>query len=457
MGVALVAGAGLAGLAAAHRLQSLGHRVIALEARGRAGGKHARETLAGQDYEPWPGWLPRSAPAFAELAAELGLGPELGRVPLVSALALRDGRLRPAPLALRAVLGRSWLAPFRLRRYAILCHWLGGGLEPAAPELETRLDDRSVDDFCQVYLGRRAREALFAPLFAAAFGIDSRETSRQLAFALADAAGDPGLDALAGASAFVEALAARLHELRTGARVDALDPDRRGVRLASGEALRGDAVVLAVDAAEAARLLGALPPAAAVAFESLRAASGLALAVVTHKNVAAAEPLLWIPAREGGELAAITVRGPRLLQLVARPDLARRHGTGPTGSSRTFCSSPARVRSPRSRATWQRCVCTASRWAGPPSRWVTSGRSRGSARTARATGARRRTSRASWPRGCAPRGAPTGRSRASRRASRPSRRSRPRAARRARTSPRRARRAASCGSRRAARRCRGRG
>jgi len=336
VGVALVVGAGLAGLAAAHRLQSLGHRVIALEARGRAGGKHARETLAGQDYEPWPGWLPRSAPAFAELAAELGLGPELGRVPLVSALALRDGRLRPAPLALRAVLGRSWLAPFRLRRYAILCHWLGGGLEPAAPELETRLDDRSVDDFCQVYLGRRAREALFAPLFAAAFGIDSRETSRQLAFALADAAGDPGLDALAGASAFVEALAARLHELRTGARVDALDPDRRGVRLASGEALRGDAVVLAVDAAEAARLLGALPRAAAVAFESLRAASGLALAVVTHKNVAAAEPLLWIPAREGGELAAITVRGPRLLQLVARPDLARRHGHRPDGELAHF-------------------------------------------------------------------------------------------------------------------------
>lgn len=329
MGVALVVGAGLAGLAAAHRLQSLGHRVIALEARERAGGKHAKATLAGQDYEPWPGWLPRSAPAFAELASELGLGAELARTPLGAALLLRNGALRAAPLELRAVLRGSPLAPFRLRRMAILCHWLGGALDPDAPERETRLDDRSVDDFCQVYLGRRARVELFAPLFAAAFGIDTREASRQLLFALADSAGSPGLDALAGAGALADALAVRVAELRTGERVVALDPDRRGVLLASGEALRGDTVVLAVDAAEAARLSVALPPAAAAAFASLRAVSGLVLAVATHEPIAPPAAQLWISTREGGELAAIAVRMPRLLQLVARPDLARRHGHRP--------------------------------------------------------------------------------------------------------------------------------
>ncbi|HXZ84217.1 MAG TPA: FAD-dependent oxidoreductase, partial [Myxococcota bacterium] len=281
MGAALVVGAGLAGLAAAHRLQSLGHRVTVLEARERPGGKHARAALAGTEYEPWPGWLPRSAPAFDELASELGLGRELARAPLRAALRVRDGQLAAAPLGVRPALRGSWLAPFRLRRYAILCQWLGGALDPDEPERETRLDDRSVDDFCQVYLGRRARDELFAPLFAAAFGLDTRAASRQLLFALADAAGDPALDSLAGAGALAEALTARQSGLRAGARVVAVDPDRRGVRLGDGESLRGDAVVLAVAAAEAARLLGAPPPASVAAFAALAAGSGLVLAVAT--------------------------------------------------------------------------------------------------------------------------------------------------------------------------------
>jgi len=172
---ALVVGAGLAGLAAAHRLQSLGHRVTVLEARERPGGKHARATLSGVDYEPWPGVLPRSAPAFAELVGELGVADRVERTPLRAALVLRDGALRPVPLEVRAALRGSLLAPLRLRRYALLAHWLGGALDPDEPSRETRLDDRSVADFCQVYLGRRARDALFAPLFAGAFGLDARD------------------------------------------------------------------------------------------------------------------------------------------------------------------------------------------------------------------------------------------------------------------------------------------
>ena len=326
MASALVVGAGLAGLAAAHRLQSLGHRVTVLEARERPGGKHARATLSGVDYEPWPGVLPRSAPAFAELVGELGVADRVERTPLRAALALRDGALRPVPLEVRAALRGSLLAPLRLRRYALLAHWLGGALDPDEPSRETRLDDRSVADFCQVYLGRRARDALFAPLFAGAFGLDARDASRQLLFALADAQGNPALDALSGASALVEELVARVGGIETRARVEALEPDQRGVRLADGRALRADVVVLAVDAAESARLLGAVPPVTAAAFASLHAESGLALAVVTQKDVTVRERRIWIPAREGGELAALAVRAPRLVQLVARPDLARRHG-----------------------------------------------------------------------------------------------------------------------------------
>jgi oxygen-dependent protoporphyrinogen oxidase len=328
-GPVIVVGAGLAGLAAAHRLTTTGHAVTVLEARERAGGKHARESLGGIDYEPWPGWLPRSAPAFAELVAELGLAGRVERAPVERAASLRGGQLRSVSLDLRAALRKSLLGPFRMRRLALLASWLGGPLDPDAPWRDTRLDDRSAADFCQVYLGRRVHEELVAPLLAGAFGVDSREVSRQLLFALLGGAGDLRLDALAGAGLLAEALAARLTDLRPKQRVEAVDRDLRGVRLASGESLRGAAVLLAVSSREAARLVGSLDPRSDAAFGALRSESALVLAVATRSDVGLAERELWIPAREGGELASISARRPRLLQLVARADLAARHGQRP--------------------------------------------------------------------------------------------------------------------------------
>jgi oxygen-dependent protoporphyrinogen oxidase len=325
----IVVGAGLAGLAAAHRLESSGFAVTLLEARERAGGKHARESLAELAYEPWPGWLPRSAPAFAELVAELGLGAEVRRQPLVEVASLRDGRLGSVSLATRAALRGSPLAPFRMRRFALLASWLGGAVDPDAPWRDTRLDDRSAADFCSVYLGRWARDELVAPLFASAFGIHSREASRQLLFALLDGAGNVALDTLAGAGALAEALAARLADLRTKQRVESVDADGRSVRCEGGDSLRARAVVLAVASHEAARLLGSLDPRSQAAFDALHSESGIVLSAVTQNDAGLHERELWIPAREGGELAGICARQPRLLQLVARSDLAARHGQRP--------------------------------------------------------------------------------------------------------------------------------
>jgi oxygen-dependent protoporphyrinogen oxidase len=313
----IVVGAGLAGLAAAYRLESLGCRVTVLEARGRPGGKHARESLSGLEYEPWPGGLPRSAPAFAELAHELDLGRLVARAPL-----------RP-PVRLRDVLRGSWLGPFRLRRLAIVTTWLGGALDPDVPWRDTRLDDRSVADFCQVYLGRRARDQVLEPLFAAVFGLASAEASRQLLFSFLEPTSELALDSLDGAGRVAEALAARLADLRTGARVAAVAPDRRGVELADGAALGADAVLLAVNAGEAERLSGALAPAARAGFAALRSQSSLVLTVVTPEEVTPRARETWLARSEGGELAAISARGPRLFSLAARPDLAARHGHRP--------------------------------------------------------------------------------------------------------------------------------
>ena len=329
-GRALVVGAGLAGLAAAHRLESLGWQVTVFEARPRAGGKHARESLDGVDYEPWPGILPCIAPAFTELVHELGLATKVFPEPIALSQSL--------PHALR------W-SPFgalRRRRFALVSHWLGGELDPDVPWRETRLDDRSVADFCQVYLGRRAHEGVLEPLFAA-FGLDTRETSRQLLFELLAGGVTPALDSVTGTSALAEALTARVSDLRLGRHVEAVDPDRRGVRLANGETERADAVVLAVGAAEAEKLSAPLSPAAAAAFAKLRVQQSLVLTAVTLADLGFRE---GSPSRaEGGELAHLRLRG-HLLQLVARPDLGARHGHRPDEELSHFLLDAALWRTP---------------------------------------------------------------------------------------------------------------
>ncbi len=311
----IVVGAGLAGLAAAHRLTTHGHDVAVLEARARPGGKCARVSLADGEYEAWPGWLPPRAPAFAELAAELGVEAQMVRT--------------PQRWSLREPLRRSPFAPLRLRRLALLATWLGGALDPDAPWRDTRLDDRCAADFCRVYLGRRALQELVEPWLEASFGLAAESTSRQLLFTLLEPAGELGLDRLRGAGRLAEALAARLSDLRCGSRVARIASDGRSAELADGDRLACDAIVLAVSATEARRLRGTRAPAAEAAFASLREQSALVLALATKADLALAEDSLWFAARYGGELAAIHRAGPRLLQLVARPGLFERHGHRP--------------------------------------------------------------------------------------------------------------------------------
>lgn len=331
----IVVGAGLAGLAAAHRLRTSGFAVTVLEARAHAGGKHARETLAGVAYEAWPALVPRGARAFTELAAELGLARSLVRTPIARAGWLRDEHVRIASLRLREALGASPLAPLRLRRLALLESWLGGQVDPEAPERETRLDDRSVADFCGVYLGRRALHRLLEPLFATLFGVAAADTSRELLFALLDGRAGIALDRVAGIAALVEALASSAGEVRTGARVASLEADGRGVGLESGERLQAGAVVLAVGAAEAARLLPDASPAERAANERLRSSPALVLALATRPDLTLPAHVVFVPAREGGELAGVvdaTLDGAsdaRIVRLVARPGLATRHGHRP--------------------------------------------------------------------------------------------------------------------------------
>jgi len=332
---AIVVGAGLAGLAAAHRLRRAGCAVRIVEARARPGGKHAVETLHDLSYASWPGLLPRAAPRYSELRAELGLPRALEREALERVAWLDGARVRVGSLAIARALGRSPLAPLRARRLALILAWLGGQLDPEAPERTTRLDDRSVADFCRVYLGRRVLEERIAPLFATLFGVDARETSRQLLVATLDGEATVALDRFAGASALAEALARGLDDVALGSRVESVETDGRGVRLAGGATFAADAVVLAVPPAEVLRLAPWMPHAARLALERVTCGSSLVLAAATGPAVAPPARVAFVPEREGGELAGVvdvTPAGERernLLLLVARPSLAARHGARP--------------------------------------------------------------------------------------------------------------------------------
>ncbi len=331
----VVVGAGLAGLAAAHRLRARGCAVTVLEARARAGGKHAPDALGDLHTDAWPAFLPRGARAFTGLCAELGVADALARAPVGRIGWLRGSHVHTRARELYAAMGWSPLAPLRLRRLVTLSSWLGGELDPDAPERETRLDDRSVADFCRVYLGRRVLERLIAPLFATCFGLDAAETSRQLLFALLDARAELGLDLVEDAEPLVEALIASAGQVRTGARVAALEPDASAVRLEGGECVAADAIVLAVGAAEAMRLLPDPSPQLSAAGDALRTGSALALQLEVDAAFALPARAVLLPEREGGELAGVldtTPRGvtrSRLLRLVARPSLAARHGHRP--------------------------------------------------------------------------------------------------------------------------------
>jgi monoamine oxidase len=138
MSSVVVVGAGLAGLAAARRLNALGHEVIVVEARERVGGRTEGLALAdGTPLELGGQWLGEGHARMYKLVGDLGLEtfrtwndegvllldllgrrstmkPVRGAVPRMSPFALADlaqGLLRFSRLAARTDLERPWLTP----------------------------------------------------------------------------------------------------------------------------------------------------------------------------------------------------------------------------------------------------------------------------------------------------------------------------------------------------------
>ena len=270
---ALVVGAGVSGLSSAYRLQQAGFRVQVLEASASIGGRMGSVEAGGFSMSRGALILPGAHRAIVALAAELGLG-ELP--PFHGTIAIeREGklhRLRSDRLPIDGLRTElvSWRTKARLWRLALD----GLRVMPKLSSLDissaAAFDTQTALDYCERHLGAEARDYLIGPVVR---GLCERASIVEFFNASLNILGTGFLRFPGGIDFLVEALAARV-EVRTHARVTALEPAGEGVRVrweaheaASGQRVEHseqvEACVLAVPAPAAAELYRAFDPEAA--------------------------------------------------------------------------------------------------------------------------------------------------------------------------------------------------
>ncbi|MFC3349476.1 protoporphyrinogen oxidase [Streptomyces echinoruber] len=307
-GHVVVIGAGIAGLAAAHRLLGRGARVTVLEGAGRVGGKLLPGEIAGVRVDLGAESMLARRPEAVALAHETGLAGRLQPPATTSASLWTRGVLRPLPKghvmgvpgtasALAGVLSQEGLA--RIERDADL---------PPTPIG----DDVAVGEYVAARLGREVVDRLVEPLLGGVYAGDAYRISLRSAVpqlfaaarthaSLTEAVREIQAKAAAGPQtgpvflgieggvgtlplAVADAVRARGGEIRTGTPATALRREAHGWRVtAGGESLRADAVVVAVPAPAAAALLRAEAPAAAAELAAVEYAS-MALVTLAYRR-----------------------------------------------------------------------------------------------------------------------------------------------------------------------------
>lgn len=297
----VVVGAGIAGLAAAHRLQAQGRDVLVLEASPQVGGVLRRHAVAGVAVDVGAEAMLARRPEGVALAAELGL--DVVHPTGATSRIWTRGALRPLPRSLMGV-------PLDLDDLAASGVLSAGELARVREEhghAPTEVgEDVSVGDLVDDRLGPAVTDRLVEPLLGGVYAGHARAISARAAVpqlvALAEKgslldqapslttpatyagsgpapvfAGLPG-----GMGGLPLALAERL-DVRTGTTVRGLTRGGARFRLLTGpttdeRTVVADEVVLAVPPSAAARLLADLAPAASGLVGGIEAAS---VAVVT--------------------------------------------------------------------------------------------------------------------------------------------------------------------------------
>ena len=304
----VVIGAGVAGLAAAHRLLERGARVTVLEAADRVGGKLLPGEIAGARVDLGAESMLARRPEAVDLARETGLADRLRPPATATASLWTRGALRPMPkghvmgvpgtaAALSGVLSDEGLA--RIERDADL------------PRTEVG-DDVAVGEYVAARLGREVVDRLVEPLLGGVYAGDAYRISMRSAVPqLFEAArthtslteGVRAIQARSAASqtgpvfmgieggvgtlplAVAASVRARGGDVLTGTPVTELRrTPEGGWRIVAGDRnLSADAVVVAVPAPAAARLLRAEAPRAAAELAGVEYAS-MALITLAYRR-----------------------------------------------------------------------------------------------------------------------------------------------------------------------------
>ncbi|WP_139981640.1 protoporphyrinogen/coproporphyrinogen oxidase [Nocardioides litoris] len=273
----VVVGAGIAGLVAAHDLRTAGAEVTVLEATDRAGGKLRRERVADAVVDVGAEAMVNRRPDGVALARELGV--EVVHPTLASSRIWTRDALRPLP---RTLLG----APLDLDGLEATGILSAEGLARARHGLAGPVDvpgeDPSVGDLVAARYGDEVVDRLVEPLLGGVYAGHARHISARAAapqlLALREGPislpADPGVPVFASAAGgmgtLVDALTDGL-DLRTGVLVRSLGRRPGGGFAVGGES--ADAVVLAVPAAPASRLLADLAPTSAAELAGFEYAS----------------------------------------------------------------------------------------------------------------------------------------------------------------------------------------
>jgi oxygen-dependent protoporphyrinogen oxidase len=347
----VVVGAGIAGLAAAleaRRLQPDAD-VVVLDAADRIGGKLRGSEVGGVLVDEGADSMLARVPEAVELAREVGLGdalvaPETGAAALWTRRAMR-------PLPGRTVLGvpgdlRALARSGVLSRRGLARALLEPTLPGACPTSDVAVGalvgrrfgrevvERLVDPLLGgVYAGRADLLSLRATLpQLAGPAAGSRSLLRAAASALPPSGASPepvfqglrgGLGTLPGAVA-----AAAAADVRLRSTVRELRQTASGWQLVIGSAaapsvLAADAVVLAVPAAPASRLLRHLAPAAAEQIGMLDYASVALVTLVLDGPVPGTGSGYLVPAVEGRVTKAVTFTSRKWAHLASGPGVLR--------------------------------------------------------------------------------------------------------------------------------------
>ena len=339
----VIVGAGIAGLTAAWQLLAAGTDpadLLVLESAPRVGGKLARAEVAGHLVDVGAESMLAVRPEAPELVREVGLGDALTSPATTSASIWSGGRLRPLPAgtlmgvpsdpeSVRGLLEDSDIERLRDER-----SWPGRleGDVAVGEYLATRLGDAVVDRLVEPLLGgvyaAQARSLSMAAAVPALFAAAQRGES-MIAAASAAAAARTGTRQVSSAFCGIVGGVGRLAEhladvlvergvrVETGVTVRELTRARTGWRLTCGpgptaDTIDADAVVLAVPAPAAARLLSGAAPAAARLLGEVQVAS---VALVTlavdrreldRRGYALPGSGFLVPATEGRTIKAST-------------------------------------------------------------------------------------------------------------------------------------------------------